>query len=212
MESHFIETVFGLLWIDDLVRTWGFNQPYASIVWDVVSLFITMVRLDNYRWFNVLVTSSGASSTIGVLGSLSNPYTFFKSMGKTSISSGISFMEVLEAHAKSGSVQSAKLLAQGEDSGSEVWAHVPVTVRLLGSRKCTIQENAVFVSNYVGRLFAATGTTDCICTEYWRIVGFDTVLSWMQGWVNPLFLAQQESGLILGRVAFQFLNISIVWI
>ena len=37
-----------------------------------------------------------------------------------------------------------------------------------------------------------------------RAIGFDTVLSWMQGWVNPLFLAQQDSGLILGRVSFQF--------
>ena len=117
--------------------------------------------------------------------------------------------KVLEAYADNGSAESAKLLAQGEDSGSEIWEHVPVTVRLSWLSKVPPTKKTLYIFQ-------------SMLVDYWRqseprigfvldigeSIGFDTVLSWMQGWVNPLFLAQQESGLILGRVAFQLLNIS----
>ena len=118
---------------------------------------------------------------------------------------GYPLWKVLEYRAHNGDLHSASLLAQGADLGWDVWLQVPVEVRLFWLSKVPASPKTLY-------LFQT------MLVDYWQqpdpdvqfvldigsTIGFDTVLSWMQGWVNPLFLAQQESGLILGRVSFQF--------
>ena len=117
----------------------------------------------------------------------------------------IPLWKVLQLQARKGSLESAKLLAQGEDLGRDLWTAVPVQVRLSWLSKVPASRKTLY-------LFQT------MLVDYWQqpnpqiefvldigqTIDFDTVLSWMQGWVNPLFLAQNDSGLILGRVSFQF--------
>lgn len=117
----------------------------------------------------------------------------------------IPLWKVLEVHAQKGSLQSARLLAQGEDLGRDIWAVVPVRVRLAWLSKVPASRKTLYLfQTMLVDYWQQTDPQIEFVLDIGQAIGFDTVLSWMQGWVNPLFLAQQESGLILGRVSFQF--------
>ena len=118
---------------------------------------------------------------------------------------GYPLWTVLESRAKDGDLLSASLLAQGEDLGRDVWYQVPVVVRLFWLSKVPPSPKTLYLFQTMMVDYWQHSSPDIqFVLDIGAAIGFDTVLSWMQGWVNPLFLAQQEAGVILGRVAFQF--------
>ena len=66
-----------------------------------------------------LAISYGSTTIIGVLGTVSGFYTHYENVGILQAQASIQLWKVLELHAQKGSTESARLLAQGEDLGSE---------------------------------------------------------------------------------------------
>ncbi len=112
---------------------------------------------------------------------------------------------VLEAYAQRGHAKSIQLLAEGEGTFTAVWLQVPVKVRLdwLSQSTSTSQTFYLFQTMLIEYWQQPSPDLNFVLTIGERI-GFDTVLTWMQGWLNPLFLAQHENGQILGEVSLRF--------
>lgn len=112
---------------------------------------------------------------------------------------------VLELYASRGHEESAVLLAQGEGRFSSVWEQVPVDVRLSWLAKTPSTSTTLYLFQRMLLEYWQDGEPDLhFVFEIAQRIGFDTVLNWMQGWLNPLFLAQHTDGQILGDVAFKF--------
>ncbi len=101
------------------------------------------------------------------------------------------------------------LLALGEGSFSPVWEAVPIRRRLYwlsrvpeaSSRLYVFQ--ALLVDYWKEHVTNSQSDLDFVL-QIGRQIGFDTVITWMQGWLTPLFLAQHNDGYTLGNVALHF--------
>ena len=119
--------------------------------------------------------------------------------------SAVPLWRVLEQYALMGHQSSALLLAQGEGQFSSIWEHVPVQIRLSWLAKTPSTSTRLYLFQHMLLEYWQDGEPDLnFVLEIAQRIGFDTVLNWMQGWLNPLFLAQHTDGQILGDVAFKF--------
>jgi len=119
--------------------------------------------------------------------------------------SAVPLWRVLEQYALMGHTSSALLLAQGEGQFSSIWEQVPVEVRLSWLAKTPSTSTTLYLFQHMLIEYWQVGEPDLsFVLEIAQRIGFDTVVNWMQGWLNPLFLAQHTEGQILGDVAFKF--------
>ncbi len=116
---------------------------------------------------------------------------------------------VLEWYAQRGMQSAMLLLALGGGSFSPVWEAVPIRRRLFWLSKVSQASNrlyifqALLIDYWKEHVPNSQSDLDFVL-QIGRQIGFDTVITWMQGWLNPLFLAQHSDGYTLGNVALQF--------
>lgn len=114
--------------------------------------------------------------------------------------------KILHRRAQCGDTSAALLLATTIFEGREIECQAPIDIRLAWIAKIPNSSNRfVLFRQLILEYWSSENPSLPLVLQIAEDIGFDTVLDWMGGWINPLFLVQSTSDAkTLARLAIDF--------
>ena len=118
--------------------------------------------------------------------------------------SSIPIWKILDIRAHCGDMSAARLLAEGyEAQHGGMFGHPPVRTRLYWLSRIPFDGRRIpLFQRLLIDYWEGDDADQSVVIDVCEQVGVDTILGWMEGWVNPLFIAQNgERGHTLARLS-----------